>query len=124
MAAHLETSLTLDALHMALQQRLPAAGLIHHSDRGVQYASADFRQRLHDQGIQASMSRKGCCYDNASIESFWSSLKNELVHRCAYQTRAQARQSIFEWIEVYYNRVRLHSSLGYKSPVDFENQLN
>lgn len=124
MAAHLETSLTLDALKMAILQRLPGAGLIHHSDRGVQYASGDFRQRLQDHGIQASMSRKGCCYDNAVMESFWSSLKNELVHRCVYQTRAQARQSIFEWIEVYYNRVRLHSSLGYKSPVDFENQLN
>jgi transposase InsO family protein len=124
MATHLETSLTLDALQMAIEQRRPAAGLIHHSDRGVQYASGDFRQRLQDHGLQASMSRKACCYDNAAMESFWSSLKNELVHRCAYQTRAQARQSIFEWIEVYYNRVRLHSSLGYKSPVDFENQLN
>ena len=109
---------------MAVQQRRPGAGLVHHSDRGVQYASADFRQRLQDYGLQASMSRKACCYDNAAMESFWSSLKNELVHRCAYQTRAQARQSIFEWIEVYYNRVRLHSSLDYKSPVDFENQLN
>jgi putative transposase len=124
MEAHLESSLTLNALQMALQQRRPGAGLVHHSDRGVQYASADFRQRLQDHGLQASMSRKACCYDNAAMESFWSSLKNELVHRCAYQTRAQARQSIFEWIEVYYNRVRLHSSLDYKSPVDFENQLN
>lgn len=124
MAAHLETGLTLGALQMAIEQRRPGAGLIHHSDRGVQYASGDFRQRLQDHGLQASMSRKACCYDNAAMESFWSSLKNELVHRCAYQTRAQARQSIFEWIEVYYNRVRLHSSLDYKSPVDFENQLN
>jgi transposase InsO family protein len=124
MAPHLETSLTLEALQMALEQRRPGPGLIHHSDRGVQYASADFRQRLQSYGIEASMSRKACCYDNAAMESFWSSLKNERVHRCAYQTRAEARQSIFEWIEVYYNRVRLHSSLGYKSPVDFENQLN
>jgi putative transposase len=124
MEEHLETSLTLNALHMAIQQRRPGAGLIHHSDRGVQYASADFRQRLQDHGLQPSMSRKACCYDNATMESVWSSLKNELVHRCAYETRAQARQSIFEWIEVYYNRVRLHSSLDYKSPVDFENQLN
>ena len=124
MEAHLETSLTLGALQMALRQRRPDAGLIHHSDRGVQYASGDFRQWLQDHGLQASMSRKACCYDNAAMESFWSSLKNELVHRCAYETRAQARQSIFEWIEAYYNRVRLHSSLGYKSPLDFENQLN
>lgn len=124
MASHLETSLTLEALQMALAHRRPAAGLIHHSDRGVQYASGDFRQQLQAHGLLASMSRKACCYDNAAMESFWSSLKNELVHRCAYQTRAQARQSIFAWMEVYYNRVRLHSSLGYKSPVDFENQLN
>jgi len=124
MEGHLESRLTLNALQMAIQQRRPGAGLIHHSDRGVQYASADFRQRLQDHGLEASMSRKACCYDNATMESFWSSLKNELVHRCAYETRAQARQSIFEWIEAYYNRVRLHSSLDYKSPVDFENQLN
>lgn len=124
MASHLESGLTLDALQMALQHRRPAAGLIHHSDRGVQYASAAFRERLHANGLQASMSRKACCYDNAAMESFWSTLKNELVHHAVYQTRAQARQSIFAWIETYYNRVRLHSSLGYKSPVDFENQLN
>lgn len=124
MASHLESSLTLDALQMALHHRRPAAGLIHHSDRGVQYASASFRERLQASGLQASMSRKACCYDNAAMESFWSSLKNELVHQGAYPTRAQARQSIFAWIETYYNRVRLHSSLGYKSPVDFENQLN
>jgi putative transposase len=84
----------------------------------------EFRQKLQSRGIEACMSRKGRCYDNAAMKSFWSSLKNERVHRCAYQTRAEARQSIFEWIELYYNRVRLHSSLGYKSPVDFENQLN
>src|SRR5688500_8550310 len=124
MEGHLESRLTLNALQMAIQQRRPGAGLIHHSDRGVQYASADFRQRLQDHGLEASMSRKACCYDNVTMDSSWSSLKHELVHRCAYETRAQARQSIFEWIEAYYNRVRLHSSLDYKSPVDFENQLN
>ena len=124
MEDHLQTSLPLGALHMALQQRRPGAGLLHHSDRGVQYASGDYRQVLQAFGLEASMSRRGNCYDNAAMESFWSTLKNELIHRVKYQTRAQARRSIFVWIETYYNRVRLHSSLGYKSPVDFENQLN
>ncbi len=109
---------------MALQQRRPGAGLLHHSDRGVQYASGDYRQVLQTFGLEASMSRKGNCYDNATMESFWGTLKNELVYRLKYRTREEARRSIFAWIETYYNRVRLHSSLGYKSPVDFENQLN
>jgi putative transposase len=124
MADHLETSLPLAALQMGLQRRDPRPGLLHHSDRGVQYASAEYRQALGASEVQASMSRKGNCYDNAAMESFWSTLKNELVHRVKYRTRAEARRSIFAWIETYYNRVRLHSSLGYKSPVDFENQNN
>lgn len=124
MADHLETSLPLSALHMALGQRRPGAGLLHHSDRGVQYASGDYRQVLQSFGLEASMSRKGNCYDNATMESFWGTLKNELVYRLKYRTREEARRSLFAWIETYYNRVRLHSSLGYKSPVDFENQLN
>lgn len=124
MEDHLRTSLPLAALHMALQQRQPGAGLLHHSDRGVQYASQDYRQVLNTFGLEASMSRQANCYDNAAMESFWSTLKNELVHRMKYATRAEARRCIFAWIETYYNRVRLHSSLGYKSPVDFENQLN
>lgn len=124
MADHLQTSLPLAALEMALQQRRPGAGLLHHSDRGVPYASGDHRKKLWAFGVQASMSRPGNCYDNAAMESFWSTLKNELSHRMKYRTRAEARRSIFARIETYYNRWRLHSSLGYKSPVDFENQLN
>lgn len=124
MSDSLETTLPLAALEMALKQRQPPAGLVHHSDRGVQYASAAYRARLAAAGVIPSMSRKGNCYDNAWIESFWSSLKRELVHRCLFATRAQARAAIFEWIEVFYNRVRFHSALGFKSPVDFETQLN
>jgi len=97
---------------------------VHHSDRGVQYASESYRQRLALAGVVPSMSRRGNCYDNAAMESFWSSLKRELVHRCQFATRAQARAAIFEWIEVFYNRERLHSALGYHSPVDFETKLN
>lgn len=124
MEDHLETSLPVSALNMAWQQRRPQTGLLHHSDRGVQYASEDYRRRLNRFGLQASMSRKANCYDNAAMESFWGTLKNELIHQMKYRTRDEARRSIFAWIETYYNRVRLHSSLGFKSPVDFENQLN
>jgi putative transposase len=124
MGESLAATLTLGALEMALKQRRPGKGLLHHSDRGVQYASQDYRQRLEGAEVKMSMSRKGNCYDNATMESFWSTLKQELVYRCRFDTRAQAQQCIFEWIEVFYNRTRLHSSLGYKSPVDFENQLN
>jgi putative transposase len=124
MAEHLETSLPLSALQMACHHRQPPPGLLHHSDRGVQYASTEYRQFLTDHGLVPSMSRKGNCYDNATMESFWGTLKQELVTQENYATRAQARQSLFAWIETYYNRVRLHSALGYQSPVDFENQLN
>lgn len=120
----LATTLPLAALDMALKQRHPSAGLMHHSDRGVQYASLAYRQRLAQAGVVPSMSRPGNCYDNAAMESFWSSLKRELVHRYLFATRAEARAAIFEWIEVFYNRERLHSALGFQSPVDFENQLN
>ena len=120
----LATRLPLAALDMALTQRRPPQGLVHHSDRGVQYASGAYRQRLAAAGVRPSMSRRGNCYDNAAMESFWSTLKRELVHRRDFQTRAEARAAIFEWIEVFYNRVRLHSALGFQSPVDFENQSN
>ena len=120
----LATTLPLAALDMALQHRRPLAGLVHHSDRGRQYASAAYRQRLAQAGVIPSMSRKGNCYDNALMESFWSTLKRGLIHPQVFATRAQARATIFEWIEVFYNRTRLHSALGYKSPVDFETQLN
>ncbi len=124
MGESLATTLPLSALNMALEQRRPPAGLIHHSDRGVQYASESYRQRLALAGVVPSMSRRGNCYDNALMESFWSSLKRELVHRVNFATRAQARAAIFEWIEIFYNRERLHSALGFQSPVDFEQQLN
>lgn len=120
----LATTLPLAALNMALHQRRPRAGLVHHSDRGVQYASVAYRQRLVQSCVVPSMSRKGNCYDNAAIESFWSSLKRELVYRRQFATRIEARAAIFEWIEIFYNRERLHSALGFKSPVDFETQLN
>ena len=124
MGSTLDTAVPLAALMMALRQRKPARGLIHHSDRGVQYASADYRAALADHGLVASMSRKGNCYDNAAMEAFWSSLKNELVHRRHFTTRAAARTAIFDYIEAFYNRTRRHSSLGYQSPLDYESTLN
>ena len=121
MADHLETDLAADALKMALLQRSPRGrDLLHHSDRGVQYASEDYQQLLKEKGIEASMSGRGDCYDNAMMESFWATLKTELVHQQRYQTHEEARRSIFEYIEVFYNRKRLHSSLGYVSPESFE----
>jgi putative transposase len=112
------------ALEMAITQRRPTAGLIVHSDRGTQFASAAFRSTLVAHGLVASMSRKGNCYDNAFIESFWSSLKYETVYHRRFATRAEARSAIFDYIEAFYNRTRLHSSLGYVSPVTFESKLN
>jgi putative transposase len=112
------------ALEMAIAQRRPAAGLIVHSDRGAQFASAAFRNALAAHGLVGSMSRKGNCYDNAFIESFWSSLKYETVYHRRFATRAEARSIIFDYIEAFYNRTRLHSSLGYVSPVTFESKLN
>lgn len=120
----LDARLCLAALRMALTQRRPAAGLIVHSDRGAQFASAAYRQVLGEHGLLASMSRKGNCYDNAFIESFWSSLKYEVVYHRRFATRAEARVAIFDYIETFYNRTRLHSSLGYLSPITFESHLN
>ena len=119
----LDAPLVVRALKMAIAQRQPAAGLIVHSDRGTQFASAAFRNVLTTHGLVASMSRKGNCYDNAFIESFWSSLKYETVYRRRFATRADARTAIFDYIEAFYNRTRLHSSLGYVSPVTFESTL-
>jgi transposase InsO family protein len=120
MADHMETQLVSDALQMAFSRRRPAAGLVHHSDRGVQYASDAYRDQLHQCGVRISMSGKGNCYDNAAMESFWSTLKTELVHQEQYRDFQEARRSLFEYIEVFYNRKRLHSSLGYVSPETFE----
>jgi putative transposase len=126
MADHLRAELCTDALSMALGRRnpQPGAGLVHHSDRGCQYACGAYRELLADRGITCSMSRAGDCYDNAVAESFWGTLKRELVHQQKYATRAQAMSSIFEWIECWYNRKRRHSALGYKSPEEFEAELN
>jgi len=123
MGESLETGLVLDALKMAQQRRRPGDGLIHHSDRGSQYASDDYGDLLKSYGMQMSMSRKGDCWDNAVMESFFGTLKKELVHHRKYRTRAEARQDIFEFIEVFYNRERLHSSLGYMSPAAYEKQI-
>lgn len=124
MAEHMKTDLVHDALTMAIARRGPHPGLLHHSDRGVQYASEAYQHLLELHGMDSSMSAKGDCWDNACAESFWATLKKELVHHEQYATRDEARQSIFEYIEVFYNRQRLHSSLGYKSPEAFEASLN
>ena len=124
MSERIDTVLVLQALAMALLHRNPPANLLIHSDRGVQYASGDYRQALAQAGLIASMSRKGNCYDNAAMESFWSTLKLELVYRRTFDTRANARTQIFDYIEAFYNRQRTHSALAYSSPVDFELQNN
>ena len=108
---------------MAIRQRCPAAGLLHHSDRGVQYACGDYQAILERHGITCSMSRSGNCYDNASMESFFKTFKVELVYQEHYATREEARRSIYSYIEVFYNRQRLHSSLGYRSPAEYEAEL-
>lgn len=124
MAGHMRTELVADALKMALARRKNTTGLLHHSDRGSQYASDEYRQLLSVNGLECSMSRTGNCYDNAVMESFWGTLKTEWVYHEKYATREQARRSIFEYIEVFYNRVRRHSSLGYLSPEAFEAAMN
>ena len=120
MRDHLRTELASTALAMAITRQRPATGLIHHSDRGVQYAAHDYRTRLRSAGIQASMSRKADCYDNAPMESFFHTLKTELVYHRKYATRAEAQLDIFAYIEGFYNRTRLHSSIGYISPIEME----
>lgn len=124
MGAILDAPMTIAALQMAITRRRPPRGLIVHSDRGAQFASGAYRQVLAAHGLVASMSRKGNCYDNAFIESFWSSLKYEVVWPRKFATRDEARTAVFDYIESFYNRTRLHSSLGYLSPISFESQLN
>jgi transposase InsO family protein len=123
MAEHMRAKLVNDALLMAVWKRKPSKGLIWHTDRGSQYASDSHRALLKEHGITQSMSRKGNCWDNAVSESFFHTLKTELVHHQHYQTRAKAKQDIFEYIEVFYNRERIHSANNYLSPVDYEMQL-
>jgi transposase InsO family protein len=120
MSESLESRLCLAALQMALQARQPAPGLVHHSDRGTQYASAGYRQLLDEHGLVCSMSRRANCWDNAVAESFFSTLKSELVDGRIFSDRREAAQAVFEYIEVFYNRQRLHSSIGYRSPADLE----
>lgn len=120
MADHLRAELVSDALQMALQRRRPAAGLVHHSDRGCQYTSLAFGQHLQAAGVVPSTGSVGDCYDNAVVESFFASLKVELVDRQVWPGRDAARQAIFEYVEVWYNRQRRHSTLGYLAPVAFE----
>jgi putative transposase len=117
-----DAELVKEALRMALIQRQPGAGLVHHSDRGSEYASKSYQGLLHQHNIQISMSRKGDCYDNAPMESFWGTLKEEGVGKVIFRSRKEAKTAIFDYIEVFYNRKRRHSSLGYLSPVDFEKQ--
>jgi len=124
MHKRMKATLVCDALKMALWQRRPKPGLIHHSDRGSQYASDIFRQLLKDNEIIGSMSRKGNCWDNAVAESFFGSLKQERVQWYDYRTRHEARQDIVQYISMFYNCYRLHSTLGYICPNDFEKQLN
>ena len=120
MSERIDQQLVVDALNMALLQRRVKPGLIHHSDQGRQYSSAAYQAVLEHHGMIASMSRRGNCYDNAVAESFFSSLKNELIHHSSFRTRDQARTAIFEYIEAFYNRQRRHQSLDYLSPVDYE----
>ena len=118
----LDTKLVLDALTMALRSRRPEPGLIHHTDRGRHYVIGAYTQLMRAHGIRPSMSAKGNCYDNACAESFFSSLKNELVHFHNFHTREEARAAIFKYIEIFYNRQRLHQTLDYVSPVEFEHR--
>lgn len=123
MRTTLHADITLDALRMALWRRRPLAGLIHHSDRGVQYACGEYQRALAAQQIRCSMSRKGDCWDNAVAESFFATLEWELIERSDWHTRREAERDIFNYIEVWYNRERRHSTLGYLSPADYEAQL-
>jgi transposase InsO family protein len=122
--ASLCTNLPLAALDSALRRRRPGLGLLHHSDRGCQYTSFEYREALKNNGIIVSMSRKGNCWDNAVAESFFSTLKTELVYRRRWSGRPELRSALFEYIEVFYNRRRLHSSIGYKTPAEVEDEYN
>jgi putative transposase len=124
MSTRMPAELVCDALSMAITRRKPGAGLLHHSDRGVQYACEQYQELLKQNDIACSMSRTGNCYDNAMMESFWSSLKREAIDGVRFRTIEQARARVFEYIEMFYNRKRRHSSLGYVSPKRFEASQN
>ena len=118
MADHLRAGLCVNALVMALQRRRPPRGLIHHSDRGVQYAAEPYRRVLERHGVKQSMSRRGNCLDNAPMESFFASLKKEQIHHVRFGSREEAKAAVFDYIEVFYNRRRLHSALGHRTPAE------
>jgi putative transposase len=118
MADHLRAGLCVGALVMAIQRHRPPRGLVHHGDRGVQYASEPYRAVLERHGITQSMSRRGNCLDDAPMESFFASLKAEHVHQVRFRTREEARAAVFDYIEVFYNRQRLHSGVGYRTPIE------
>ena len=120
MSETIDRTLCLNALTMAVIARRPGPGLVHHSDRGSQYASGDYQRALKDNKMFCSMSRKGDCWDNAVAESFWSTIKAELIHDVDFPSRAIAQQAVFEYIEVFYNRQRRHSTIGYKTPAQQE----
>ena len=123
MSDSLEAGSACAALRMAIQRRQPPTGLIHHSDRGVQYAGSEYQKLLTRHGLRGSMSRRGNCYDNAPMESFFGSLKNELVHRTTFPTRAAARQALFDYLEIFYNRRRRHSGVGFLTPAQAYEQM-
>lgn len=123
MSKTIDAQLAVDALSMAIARQRPSAGLIVHSDRGSQYASADFRGKLAEHRMRQSMSRRGNCYDNAPVESFFSSLKGEYLEHQRFATHTDARAAVFTYVETFYNRVRLHSSIGYRPPNEFETML-
>jgi transposase InsO family protein len=120
MSQSLEETLVLDALRMALVRRRPRRGILHHSDRGSQYAGKAYRRLLRDHGMKCSMSRRADCWDNAVIESFNATIKTELIHRTTWVTREEVRAAVYKYIETWYNSQRLHSTLGYRSPIEFE----
>ena len=124
MSENIDRHLVKDALLMAIEKRQPEPGLICHSDQGAQYRSSDYKAILRDHKMIQSMSRKGCCWDNAVAESFFGNLKNELTYHCDYTNRDDARVSLFDYIEVFYNRQRIHQTLGYKTPVQYEMMKN
>ncbi|MDX2470742.1 MAG: IS3 family transposase [SAR324 cluster bacterium] len=123
MSKRMTTRLVQRALNSAIDNRQPNGGMLFHSDRGVQYASGNYQRDLANNGIKCSMSRKGNCWDNAVVESFFNSLKQEWLHHRKFESRNEARQSVFEYIEGFYNHHRLHSTLGYKSPVEYETMM-
>ena len=118
------TRLVARAFERAVAAERPSPGLLHHSDRGSQYARDAYRELLRSHGVVASMNQAGNCYDNAKMESFWATLKSELIQNRVFDSRAEAKSAVFWYIEVFYNRARLHGALDYQSPVDFENSLS